>query len=93
MQRFQALSAINKTFLKTRTNSVESSHSRCQSLDIEEGKDDMSSPNNAATEDYLSRTSSSKSLRTDNQSWISDQTSSSDMLTDCPSSGCQVAFS
>ncbi|XP_021686952.2 U-box domain-containing protein 35 isoform X2 [Hevea brasiliensis] len=35
MQRFQALSTINQGLLDTRTNSIETNHSRCQSLDVE----------------------------------------------------------
>ncbi|XP_050224602.1 U-box domain-containing protein 35-like isoform X2 [Mercurialis annua] len=35
MQRNQALSTINQGLLHTRTNSVETNHSRCQSLDID----------------------------------------------------------
>lgn len=94
MQRFQALTTINQTLLKTRTSSVESSHSRCQSLDIREGKDDLSScATNADSGHALSRTSSCKSFPTDNQSWISDQASTSDMLTEYLSSESQVAFS
>ncbi|KAF5461826.1 hypothetical protein F2P56_017890 [Juglans regia] len=90
MQRFQALATINQTLLKTRTSSVESSHFRCQSLDIREGKDDLSScATNADSGHALSRTSSCKSLPTDNQSWISDQASTSDMLTEYLSSESQ----
>lgn len=90
LQRFHALATINQTLLKTRTSSIESS----LSLDIEEEKDHMNScPNNADTGHVLSRASSCKSLPTENQSWISDQASTSVELTDYPSSESRVVFS
>ncbi|XP_050254423.1 U-box domain-containing protein 35-like isoform X1 [Quercus robur] len=90
MQRFQALSTINHNLLKTGTNSVETNHSRCQSLDVEERKDDMSSyPNKADSEPALNWAYSCKTLPTDDQSWISDQASNLDALTDYPSSDTQ----
>lgn len=89
LQRFHALATINQTLLKTRTSSIESS----LSLDIEEEKDHMNScPNNADTGHVLSRASSCKSLPTENQSWISDQASTSVELTDYPSSESRENF-
>jgi hypothetical protein len=94
LQRFHALATINQSLLQTRTSSIETSHSGYQSLDIEEGKDDMNScPKNADTGRELSRASSCKSLSTENQSWISDHASTSAVLTDCQSSESQVVFS
>ncbi|KAK7859317.1 U-box domain-containing protein 35 [Quercus suber] len=90
MQRFQALATINHNLLKTGTNSVETNHSRCQSLDVEERKDDMRScPNKADSEPALSWANSCKTLPMDDQSWISDQASNLDALTDYPSSNTQ----
>ncbi|KAJ4706605.1 U-box domain-containing 35-like protein [Melia azedarach] len=43
MQQFEALSTINKTILHTRTSSIDTKSSGCQSSDIEERKDAMSS--------------------------------------------------
>ncbi|KAL5569850.1 hypothetical protein UlMin_026425, partial [Ulmus minor] len=79
MQRFQALSTINQTLLKTRKDSFDSRHSRHQSLDIEERKDDR-----------LSHASSSGSLIADNRSWVSDQSLTSDTFIDCASSESQI---
>ncbi|XP_062164279.1 U-box domain-containing protein 35-like [Alnus glutinosa] len=93
LQRFHALATINQSLLQKRTSSIETSHSRYQSLDIEEGKDDMNScPKNEDTGRELSRASSCKSLSTENQSWISDQASTSAVLTDCQSSESQENF-
>lgn len=94
MQRFQALATINHNLLKTGTNSVETNHSRCQSLGVEERKDDLSScPNKADSELALSGAYSCETLPMDDQSWISDQASNSDALTDYPSSNTQVVLS
>ena len=94
MQRFQALATINHNLLKTGTNSVETNHSRCQSLDVEERKDYMSScPNKADSEHELSWAHGCKTLPMDDQSWISDQASNLDALTDYPSSDTQVFLS
>ncbi|XP_022771551.1 U-box domain-containing protein 35 isoform X2 [Durio zibethinus] len=108
MQRFQALSTINQTFLHSRTSSVEINqsrslessrswspdvnHSRSHSLDIVAGKDDVSSlPSCSETRQAVSPNSSCRSLQTDQQSWLSDQISTSDVLTDYYSSSeCQV---
>lgn len=93
MQRFQALATINQILLKTGTSSFETSHSRRQSLDVEEGKDDMSScPTNADSEHALRQVSIFKSMPIDNQSCISDQASATEMLTEYPSSETQVVF-
>ncbi|OMO52195.1 hypothetical protein COLO4_37371 [Corchorus olitorius] len=87
MQRFQALSTINQTYLHSRTSSLEISqsrspdinHSRFHSLDVMGGKDDMSSnPSSSETGQVLSRNSSCRSLQSDQQSWLSDQISTSD---------------
>ncbi|KAJ7949484.1 U-box domain-containing protein kinase family protein [Quillaja saponaria] len=94
MQRFQALSTLNQTFINTNNtnaSTIEVKHSRCQSLDI--GKEinvSSSSPSNSDTAVTLSRASSCRSMPTDDQSWISDQTSITDVLTECPSSDSQA---
>lgn len=94
MQRLQALATINRTLLKTGKGSFQSSHSRCQSLDVEEGKDDMSSfPTNEDSEHALCQVSIFKSMPTDNQSSVSDQASALEMLIKYPSSETQVVFS
>ncbi|KAA8533898.1 hypothetical protein F0562_031415 [Nyssa sinensis] len=83
MQRFQALSTINQTLLHTRTDSAETIHSRNLSLDTGEGDGFMSSCPSYLDIGYAnSRVSSFRSLVTDNQSWISDQPSTSDAHTD-----------
>ncbi|KAJ4840361.1 hypothetical protein Tsubulata_007633 [Turnera subulata] len=86
MQRFQALSTINQSLLHSRTNSIETIHSRCQSVDIEEEKE----TGDAYTGRLfigrpVSESSSSKSFPTDYESWMSDQASISEVLTDCSS--------
>lgn len=92
MQRFQALATINQTLLKTGTSSVKTNHYKCESLDIEERKDDMGScPINPNTGRALSWGTSCKGfdasgLLTDNQSWVADQAPNSDVLPDYPSS-------
>ncbi|OMO94849.1 hypothetical protein CCACVL1_05766 [Corchorus capsularis] len=98
MQRFQALSTVNQTYLHSRTSSLEISqsrspdihHSRFQSLDVMGGKDEMSSnpSSSETTRQVLSRNSSGRSFQSDQQSWLSDQISTSDYS----SSECQVAF-
>ncbi|XVF08510.1 hypothetical protein REPUB_Repub07fG0009300 [Reevesia pubescens] len=107
MQRFQALSTINHTFLHTRTSSLEINqsrslessqsrspdvnHSRCHSVDIVAGNDDMiSCPSSSETRQAVSRNSSCRSFPTDQQSWLSDQMSTSDVLTDYFLSESQV---
>lgn len=79
MQHFKALSTAK---LSTQAN-----HSRCQSLQIEEGDE---TDNGFEFKSTVRRTSSVQSLITDAQSWISDQASTSDMLTDYPSSESQA---
>lgn len=95
IQRFQALSTINKTLLRSTTSSTEpnlASHSRCQSLDTEGGQDSMSSFfNSSEVGQPVSRSSSYLSPVTDNHS-SSEHVSISDVLTDCSSSVSQVAF-
>ncbi|XP_007038299.2 PREDICTED: U-box domain-containing protein 35 [Theobroma cacao] len=107
VQRFQALSTINQTFLHSSTSSLEINqsrslestqsrspdinHSRCHSLDIVAGKDDMSTcPSSSETRQAVSRSSSCRSLPTDQQSFLSDQISTSDVLTDNSFSEHQV---
>ncbi|GFY84398.1 U-box domain-containing protein kinase family protein [Actinidia rufa] len=80
MQRFEALATINQTFLHKNTNSCEKTlHSRLSSLDIEEQEDGI---NSSASNLDIGRPSSGftscRSLVTDNQSWLSDQASTSD---------------
>lgn len=83
MQRLQALSTINQTVHHTRTNSVDSDHSRILSLDI--GKMDKvvsAYPSNADI-DYANRQiPGSRNLATDNQSRTSDQASTSNAPTE-----------
>lgn len=110
MQRFQALSTINQTFLlHSRSSSVEINqsrllesnqarstginHSRCPSIDIVAGKDDIIyCPSSSETRQAVSPSSSWRSLPTDQQSWLSDQTSSVNALKDYSSSDSQVGF-
>ncbi|XP_034710223.1 U-box domain-containing protein 35-like isoform X3 [Vitis riparia] len=90
MQRFQALSTINRTLLHTRTGSIETNSSRRQSLDIREEESFMSPcPSNSDIGYAPSQVSSARSFLTDDQSWISDQASTSDAFTES-SSGSQV---
>lgn len=92
MQRFQALSTINQVLLHTRTGSIETNHSRIQSLDIREEENFMSPcPSNSDIGYAHSQVSSVRSFLTDNQSWISDQASTSDAFTES-SSGSQVTL-
>ena len=93
MQRFEALATINQTFLHKKTNSCEKTlHSRLSSLDIEEQEDGISSSlSNSDIGRPSSRLSSYRSLVTDNQSWLSDQASTSDGPSDF-SSESQVTF-
>lgn len=92
MQRFHALATINQTLLQTRASSA-TSHSRCQSSDTDYGKDDLNfGPSNADTRQSLCFNSSFQSLPMEDESWISDHTATSDVLTDCPSPGSQENF-
>ncbi|XVF54924.1 hypothetical protein PTKIN_Ptkin05aG0219800 [Pterospermum kingtungense] len=105
MQRFQALSTINQTFLHSRTSSLEINQSRSlewksnqssspdinHSSDIVAGKDDMSScPSTSESRQAVSPSCSWRSIPTDQQSWLSHQTSNVTALTDFSSSDCQV---
>lgn len=91
MQRVQALKTMNQTLLKTRLGSIESYSSRNQSIDLEEGKDDVISyPSTSDAERTLSHISSSGSLVNDNCSCTSDQVSTSDVVTDFSVSENQV---
>ncbi|GFZ15164.1 U-box domain-containing protein kinase family protein [Actinidia rufa] len=79
MQQFEALSTINETFFHKKTNSCETIHSRLSSLDIGEQEDGISSSHsNSDIGHPKSRLSRCRSLVTDNQSWLSDQASTSD---------------
>ncbi|KAJ0100006.1 hypothetical protein Patl1_20723 [Pistacia atlantica] len=93
IQRFQALSTVNNTLLRSTTNSTEPNHSRCQSLDSERGQDSMNSMSSylssSGVGQPVSRSSSYLSLVTDNQS-SSEHVSISDGLTDCSSSVSQM---
>lgn len=89
-QRLQALSAMNKTLLHSKTSSIEINHSRCQSFDVEEQKDASSSCLSCSEAGQtVSRSSSYRSLQTENQDW-SDQASTTDVLTNDSSSESQV---
>ncbi|KAL5810799.1 hypothetical protein ACOSQ4_027367 [Xanthoceras sorbifolium] len=82
MQRFQALSTINKNFLHSRTGSADTRHSRGQSLDIDDGNDAMNSClGSLEVEHPVNCSSSYKSLLIDNPDF-SNQTSTSDVFTD-----------
>ncbi|KAK4837422.1 hypothetical protein QYF36_005281 [Acer negundo] len=82
VQRFQALSTINKNFLHSRTGSVNTRHSHGQSLDIDDGKDAMNSPlSSLGVQHTVSPSSSYKSSLVDNHDF-SDQPSTSDVFTD-----------
>ncbi|XP_024190670.1 U-box domain-containing protein 35 isoform X2 [Rosa chinensis] len=83
MQRFQALSSMNQNLLNTKAKSNETIHSKHQSLDLGEEKDAMtmnSYPSNSDAGRALSHSSSTLSFVTDNQSWTSDQASTSDVV-------------
>ncbi|XP_061997820.1 U-box domain-containing protein 35-like isoform X2 [Rosa rugosa] len=83
MQRFQALSSMNQNLLNTKAKSNEIIHSKHQSLDLGEEKDAMtmnSYPSNSDVGRALSHSSSTRSFVTDNQSWTSDQASTSDVV-------------
>ncbi|KAL5745970.1 hypothetical protein ACOSP7_027116 [Xanthoceras sorbifolium] len=91
LQRYQALSTINKNFLHSGTGSVDTRHSRGQSLDIDDGKDAINSClGTLEVEHTVSRSSSYKSSLIDNPDF-SDQTSTSDVFTDY-SSESQVTY-
>ncbi|KAK3221133.1 hypothetical protein Dsin_015103 [Dipteronia sinensis] len=82
MQRFQALSTINKNFLHSRTGSVDTRHSGGQSLDIDDGKDAMNScPSSLEVGHTVSRSSSYRSSLVDYHDF-SDQASTSDVFTE-----------
>ncbi|KAI6696162.1 hypothetical protein NL676_016281 [Syzygium grande] len=87
MQRFQALSTINQSLHNTAKLSTQTNHSRCQSLQMEEGDE---TDNGSEVKSTMRQTSSVQSLITDAQSWISDQASTSETLTDYPSSESQA---
>lgn len=90
LQRFQALSSINRPLLTTKTNPIKASHSTCQSVDIEEQVDGICSSSYVSVcAQILSRASSCKSVPTDGQSWVSDEASSSSAFNDCNSNSCE----
>lgn len=89
-QRLQALSAVNKTLLHLKPSSTEINHSRCQSFDVEEQKDASSSClSGPEVRQTVSRSSSYRSMETENQDW-SDQASTTDVLPYDSSSESQV---
>ncbi|PON51051.1 Mitogen-activated protein kinase kinase kinase [Parasponia andersonii] len=91
MQRFQALTTMNQTLIRTKKDSFDSYSSRYQFSNLEEGKDDMGSCSiTSDAEHALSYISSSASMENDNHSCTSDQASTSDVVTDCSSSESQV---
>lgn len=88
MQRYQALSTINRALLNTRVSSIKTNHCRSQSVpvDIREVEDVSSScPSNTDIGYAVSLGSSCRSLPTDHQSWNSDQASTSDAHIDTSS--------
>ncbi|KAL4350914.1 hypothetical protein S245_035315 [Arachis hypogaea] len=74
-QRFQALSSINQTLLKTSTGLIETNHSRGRSLDF--GRENITSTTSRNSDiDYaLNRSSSYKSVISDTESLNFDQNS------------------
>ncbi|KAJ8772328.1 hypothetical protein K2173_027505 [Erythroxylum novogranatense] len=88
MQRFQALSTINRGVIHSNITSGETNHSRCQSLDTEEKRNSVSSCHSGSEyEVQMSQSSSSTSLPTDYP--LSDQASKSYAPTDCSASDSQ----
>ncbi|XP_024985657.1 U-box domain-containing protein 35-like [Cynara cardunculus var. scolymus] len=78
MQRFEALSSINRTLLHKRTGSLESPQNKFTSTDGCDG--DETTVSYASNPDYFrasSTLSSNQSFLTENQSWTSDQASTS----------------
>lgn len=93
LQRFQALSTINQSLLTTKNSPIIANHSRHQSVDIEEHVDGVRSSSYVSDcPQTLSRASSCKSLPTDNQSWVSDEASSSGAFNDYSSCESQVTY-
>lgn len=90
LQRFQALSTINQPLLTKKHSPIKADHSRCQSIDIEVVDGVRSSSHVSDCTQTLSRASSSKSSPTENQSWISDEASSSGAFNDYSSCESQV---
>lgn len=66
VQRFQALSYVNKNLPHRRTSSIETNHSRSHSLDVAEGNDSSLHLEVGPT---ISRSSSYKSVLRDNHDW------------------------
>ncbi|XVF11237.1 hypothetical protein REPUB_Repub08aG0009100 [Reevesia pubescens] len=90
--RTSSLESNQSRFLEsTCSRSPDINQSRCLSLDIVAEKNDMSScPSSSETRQAISRNSSSRSLPTDQESWLSDLISTSDAQKDYSSSECQV---
>ncbi|GKV17532.1 hypothetical protein SLEP1_g28025 [Rubroshorea leprosula] len=83
-QRVQALSTINQGYFQKKKHSFDINRSGCSSLDVTDSCPTISEIG------AVSGRSSFKSLETDKQSWISDQASTSDVVTDCSLSESQV---
>ncbi|GLT39851.1 hypothetical protein SLA2020_140180 [Shorea laevis] len=84
-QRVQALSTINQGYFHKKKSSFDISRSGYSSLDVTNSCPTISEIG------AVSRSCSSfESLETDKQSWISDQASTSDVVTDCSLSESQV---
>ena len=77
-QRFQALSSINQTLLRTNPSLTETNHARAQSLDL--GREDTaaSSARNSDIDYTLNQASSFKSIISDTESWNFDKKSAKD---------------
>ncbi|KAA0043480.1 U-box domain-containing protein 35-like isoform X1 [Cucumis melo var. makuwa] len=87
------LSTINQPLLTKKPSLIKADHSRCQSIDIEVVDGVRSSSHVSDCTQTLSRASSSKSSPTENQSWISDEASSSGAFNDYSSCESQADVS
>eukprot|EP00268_Persea_americana_P020175 TRINITY_DN20403_c0_g1_i7.p1 TRINITY_DN20403_c0_g1~~TRINITY_DN20403_c0_g1_i7.p1 ORF type:complete len:665 (-),score=127.29 TRINITY_DN20403_c0_g1_i7:642-2636(-) len=85
-QRYQALLTINEAIVNKRPSPLDTHHLRSLSLNTEEDARGSSS-NCSGIKDGVSIACTSRSYQTDNKSWISDQVSMSDILTDLSLSG------
>ncbi|KAK4740673.1 hypothetical protein SAY87_024261 [Trapa incisa] len=91
VQRFQALSHINKGLLISGATSLEANHSRNQSLASEFDQDVLGFDTCGSNLEYPeTRNSSFQSSMIDAQSWTIDEGSTSDALVDHPSPSDQV---
>lgn len=77
-QRFQALSSMNQNLLSTNSGLNETNHSRGQSIDLGRGNVATSSARNSDFDRGLSRASSFRSIVSDTDTWIYDQSSLKD---------------